>query len=130
MGGFRHERIAEMIHREIAQRLRNDIKDHRLVPISITHVAVTRDLSRATVQYCPLGGGDVGEDLRDAVNDAARALRGPIGRVLRLRHSPELVFEIDTHTDRAMYVSKLLDDTRAEREGRDPADDAADADGE
>ncbi len=121
MGGYRHERIAEMIHREVAKRLRTEMKDPRLEPISITHVAVTKDLGRAVIQYCPLGGGDVGEQLAEAVSDAARSMRGPIGRALRLRHAPELVFEVDTHTEHAMFVSNLLNTTRAEREAREAA---------
>ncbi len=135
MPTYRPERIAEMIHRELAQRLVNDIKDPRLVPISITQVAVTRDLRQATVQFLPLGGGDVGPELRDALHDAARRLRGPIGRDLRLRYSPEIVFQVDRHTENALRVSKLLDAVQRERQVREGGDDqvigaASVADGE
>ena len=58
MGGFRAERVAEMIHRELAERLRREVKDPRLEPISITHVKVNGDLSRAIVDFLPLGGGE------------------------------------------------------------------------
>ena len=119
MGGYRHERIAEMVHREVAQRLRTEIKDPRMVPLSITHVDVNRDLSRAIISFCPLGGGGVSAELRACVDDVARGLRGPIGRALRLRHAPELVFTYDTHTDRALMLSDLLYKTQRERELRD-----------
>ena len=115
MGGYRAERVAEMIHKELAQRLRLELKDPRLEPISITHVKVTRDLSRATVDFMPLGGGEVGADLRDALDEAARTLRGPIGRALRLRHAPEIVFREDTHTEQAIRVTQLLEEIAAER---------------
>ncbi len=128
MGTYRHERVAELIHSEVAQRLRTEMKDPRLVPLSITHVAVTRDLSRAIIQYCPLGGGDVSADLREAVDEAARAMRGPIGRALRLRHAPDLVFQVDTHTDQAMYVSRLLDDNKTERDIREDVEDVEEND--
>ncbi len=84
MRGHRAERIAEMIHRELAVRLRRDIKDSELVPISITRVEVTRDLRRADVRYMPLGGGQAPESLQDAMERAARALRGPIGRAFEV----------------------------------------------
>lgn len=119
MPTWRPERIAEMVHRELAERLRNDIKDPRLTPISITHVVVTRDLRQATVHFLPLGGGEVGADLREALAEAARRLRGPIGRDLRLRHAPELVFEIDHTTEKALKVGQLLDQVRRERAERD-----------
>lgn len=76
MGGYRHERIAEMVHREVAQRLRTEIKDPRMVPLSITHVDVNRDLSRAIISFCPLGGGGVSAELRAGIDDVARGLRG------------------------------------------------------
>ncbi|MBW1877743.1 MAG: 30S ribosome-binding factor RbfA [Deltaproteobacteria bacterium] len=116
MGGYRVERVAEMIHRELAQRLLVEVKDPRLVPISITQVQVTRDLSRATVDFMPLGGGEVSEDLRQALDDAARTLRGPIGRALRLHHSPELVFRHDTHTEEAFRVTRILEELAAAQE--------------
>ncbi len=108
MGGYRAERVAEMIHRELAQRLRMEVKDPRLEPVSITHVQVTRDLSRATVDYLPLGGGAPSEDLADALKEAGKQLRGPIGRALRLRHAPEIVFQVDAHTEQAIRVTQLL----------------------
>jgi ribosome-binding factor A len=115
--------MPEMIHRELADRLRSDIKDERIGMLSITHVEVTRDLSRATISYMPLGGGAPSEDLVDAIDQAARQLRGPIGRVLRLRHAPELVFVYDEHTDAAFRVTALIDKLGAERRQREAASD-------
>jgi ribosome-binding factor A len=116
MGGFRPERVAEVIHREVAQRIRTDVKDPRLADLSITRVEVTRDIGRARVLWVPLGGGEVAADIGEALDDAARTLRGPIGRALRLRHAPELVFQRDTHLDAALKVTGLLDRLRSERE--------------
>lgn len=119
MPSFRPERVAAMIHRELAQRLRLEIKDPRVVDVSITDVAVSRDLSRATVSYMPLGGGEPSEQLREGLEDAAKRLRGPIGRALRLRHAPELVFAYDTHTERAIAVTMLIEQLSAERSGEE-----------
>ncbi len=116
MAGFRAERVAEMIHRELSQRLRLEIKDPRITEVSITKVDVTRDLSRATVSYMPLGGGAVPDEMRAGLGDAAKRLRGPIGRALRLRHAPEIVFEYDKFTEEAVRMTQLLDKLSAERE--------------
>ena len=123
MPGYRPERVAEMIHRELAERLRSDIKDERLAMLSMTSIEVTRDLSRATVRYMPLGGGAPSEDLVEALEAAAKRLRGPIGRALRLRHAPELVFVYDEHTDAAFRVTALIH--RLGRERRAKGDEAA-----
>lgn len=119
MPGYRPARVAEMIHRELAQRLQSEIKDPRVQPISITAIDVTRDLSRATVSFMPLGGGAPSDELREGLAAAARQLRGPIGRALRLRHAPELVFTYDDRTDAAIRVTSLLDRLAAERRERD-----------
>lgn len=123
MAGWRHERVAEMVHQELAVRLRRDIKDPDLTDLSITRVEVTKDLSRATVWYLPLGGGDVSPELAAAVERAGRQLRGPVGRALRLRTAPELVFQVDHKLEEAVRITSLLDQIGRER--RAAADDAA-----
>lgn len=122
MRGYRPERVAELIHRELGQRLLTEIKDPRVTPISITKVDVNRDLSRAVIHYLPLGGGVPDPDLIDGLDHAARQLRGPIGRALRLRHSPELVFEFDTHTEDAVRITQLLTEIGDDLRERDEAE--------
>ena len=109
MGGYRAERVAELIHRELALRLPRDVKDHRLVPISITRVVVARDLGRAVAYYLPLGGGEAGEALAAALKGAGSRLRGPIGRALGIRHAPQIVFERDRHSEEAFRVTELIE---------------------
>jgi ribosome-binding factor A len=109
MTSYRPERVAEMVHREVAMRLRTDIKDEALMATSITRVTMTRDLSRATVFFLPFGGGEVSKDLTEGLERAARRLRGPIGRALRLRNAPELVFLVDAHHEEAVRITHLLD---------------------
>jgi len=116
MPRYRASRLAELIHKELARRLRTEVKDPRLVDLSITGVELTPDLRRADIHYMPLGGGEIGDDLVDALDDVARALRGPIGRALRVRYSPELVFHPDEHTEAAFRVTRILDELRAGRD--------------
>jgi ribosome-binding factor A len=108
MPTHRPERIAEMIHMEIAQRLLRDIKDPLLTPISITRVEVPRDLGCANVFYLPLGGGNASAALQEALVRAGKQIRGPIGRALRLRTAPELIFKFDVDHEQAVKVSLLL----------------------
>jgi ribosome-binding factor A len=127
MPGHRPERVAEMVHRELAERLRTDVKDPRVTPISITAIQVNRDLSRAEVSFLPLGGGRPSTELSEGLAEAAKKLRGPIGRALRLRHAPEIVFEWDEKAEEAFHVMGVLERLRREREERDvdaQADDA------
>lgn len=122
MAGHRPERIAELIHKELAKRLRLEVKDPRVTDISITHVKVSGDLRYARIHYMPLGGGAASEELQAGMVEAAKQLRGPIGRALRLRHSPELEFVVDTHTHDAIRMTSLLDQLSAERAERETGD--------
>lgn len=108
MGGYRAERIAQLIHREIAVLLQH-AKDDRLGLLSITRVEVTKDLRRATVWYLPLGADAVSDDVKDALGQAARQWRGPVGRALGIHHAPELAFSLDKRTVDAVRVASLLD---------------------
>ena len=119
MPSYRPERIAEMIHRELAQRLRLEVKDPRVTDISITSIHVSKDLKRADVHYLPLGGGEASSELQEGLEEAARQLRGRIGRALRLRHAPELNFQVDHQFDEAVRVTRLLDRLQQERDERE-----------
>jgi ribosome-binding factor A len=115
MPSYRPKRVAEMVHKEVSHRLRVEIKDPRISSISITNVEVSRDLQGAVISYLPLGGGVPSEELLAGLSDAARRLRGPIGRALRLRRAPNLHFVYDSNFEDAIRVSNLLDRLGAER---------------
>jgi ribosome-binding factor A len=119
MKGHRSDRIAEMIHSELAVRLRRDVKDPRVTPISITGVNVSGDLKKAVIEWMPLGGGEGSADLAEGLKEAARRMRGPVGRALRLRHAPELIFQQDIHTEEAIRVGQLLEQLSQRREEHD-----------
>lgn len=115
MAGFRHERVAEQIHREVSARLLREIKDPRYTPISVTRVDVTKDLRRAVIQYLPLGGNEPSDELVEGLNDIAKHLRGPVARALRLQFAPELVFQVDHTTDQAIRVMSIIEKLAYER---------------
>ncbi len=116
MPGYRHTRIAELVHAEVATLLRHETKDPRLVDISITRVDVSRDLKKAMIEYLPLGGGAISADLKDALRDVSRKFRGPVGRALGIRHAPELHFVPDTTTEAAIRVTQLISNISRQQE--------------
>lgn len=118
MPGYRPQRIAELIHRELAQRLQRELRDPNLPHVSVVHVEVTRDLGVAKIAWSPLGGGAPSKELVQAIDDAARRLRGPIGRALGTRHSPELRFQLDDHTETAVRMTSLLNRIKGELDAR------------
>ncbi|MFN7144498.1 MAG: 30S ribosome-binding factor RbfA [Myxococcota bacterium] len=126
MSSRRAERIASVIHAELARLLREEVKDPRIGTISITGVSVKPDLSIARVRYLPLAGaGDRGL-VQAGLEAAARFLRGPLGRALGIRHAPEIRFELDPNIEYAAHMDQLLRNLPASA----PEDAAASEEGE
>jgi ribosome-binding factor A len=45
----------------------------------------------------------------DALQSASRYVRGELGNVVKLRHTPELTFVEDRSTEKAIALSKTLE---------------------
>lgn len=107
MASRRPDRIASIIHKELSRLLLEDNKDPKLVPISITEIRMNPDLALARVRYVPLGGKEA-PGLQTALENFARRQRGPIGRILGIRHAPELRFERDLNFEHAAHIHEIL----------------------
>ena len=110
----RARRVAEQVQRILSEMLRREVRDPRLKPLTITHVKLSPDLSHAWVYYAPLSGDSHDALQREILEDAALYLRGPLGRALRLRLSPQLHFQPDEELERSNRLEELI--TRAVRE--------------
>ena len=110
----RARRVAEQVQRILSEMLRRDVRDPRLKPLTITHVKLSPDLSHAWVYYTPLSADAHDVLQREILEEAAVYLRGPLGRALRLRLSPQLHFQPDEELERGHRLDDLI--TRAVRE--------------
>ena len=97
--------INEEIQKELSALLRT-VKDPRVqdVMISITRVETTPDL-RYTKVYVSFLQEDKAKDAMAGLKSAAGYLRRELGRTLRLRYSPEIVWTLD---DSITYGAKML----------------------
>jgi ribosome-binding factor A len=102
----RSRRVAQQIQRTLSELLRREIKDPRLGMVTLTEVRVSNDLAYAKVYYSVLGGD--AEQTREILEEAADMLRGPLGRALGLRHSPELRFVPDELIEGGARLSELI----------------------
>jgi ribosome-binding factor A len=110
MGKKYQRRVSELVHIHLSNLLERKIKDPRLDMVTITDVVVTPDASRADVYYSALGGEEAQEDAREGLESAAGYLRRELGRELRLRNIPELVFHYDRSVERGERISAILDE--------------------
>ena len=114
--GHRTGRLGEEIKKIISELLVRGLKDPRLsAMISVTAVKVTNDGSYATVFLSVLGLNPDEEkaekqqqDTLDALNSAKGFIRKEIGRQVKLRHVPDLIFKIDKSLEYGRHISKII----------------------
>ena len=114
-------RVSEMIRGHLMDLLERKANDPRLQMITITDVVVTPDAVRADVHFSVLGGAEAQADAQAGLESAAGWLRREIGRRLRLRNTPELVFRYDPSLERGEHIATILDELGlSEEEDRNP----------
>src|SRR5690554_3136602 len=105
----RIERINEEIKKELSILLKSDIKDPRISGmISITNVKVTNDLRYAKVYVSIYGTDQQREDSIKGLESAGGYLRKEIGKKIRLRYVPELIFVQDNSIEYGMHIESIL----------------------
>ena len=72
--------------------LTEEARDPRIGLVTVTNVAITRDLTRASVSYVVHGDADQRDRTQEGLEAAAVAVRRRIGSELQLRVVPEVVF--------------------------------------
>lgn len=116
---YRAGRLGEEIKKIISDLLLKEIKDPRLEGklVSITAVKVSSDGSHATVYFTYLSiGGDNTADIEsdenaevlEALNSCKSFIRKEIGKNVKLRHTPEIVFKHDTSSEYGMHIEELI----------------------
>jgi ribosome-binding factor A len=84
------------------------LKDPRIGFVTVTAVRFTGDLRHARVLVSVLGDEDAKSETMSGLGSARAFLRSELGRQMRLKYLPELVFELDRATDVAERVEALL----------------------
>jgi len=121
-------RINEDIHRELSALLR-DIKDPRINQgmISITSVDTSGDLGQTKV-YLSVYDLKSKKDFMKGLKSASGHLRYELGRALNLRHTPQLLFELDKSIERGANIASILNnlDISNDEETEETPEDAVD----
>ena len=103
----RTRRIAEEIRKIVSTMLINGIKYPRINSlVSVTDVEVTSDLSYAYIYVSILGGDE--ESTLDGLKSACGYIRREVGKNIKIRHTPEIIFKIDDSLLKGMYMDELI----------------------
>jgi len=93
----------------VLSRLLRDIKDPRVQQgmISVTRVETTGDLGYCKVWLSVMGMQDE-KEFKKGLKSAGGWLRRELGRAMNLRHTPELIFEIDHSIEYGAHISQVI----------------------
>lgn len=118
----RSERMAELLRRELAEIVRDEIKDPRLGFVSFTEVRMSRDLSHAVIYCSVLNSEDQSESI-EVLNRAVGFIRKEIARRIKARIVPTLKFAIDDSIIRGAAMDSLISKAMKNDKSRDETDD-------
>jgi len=112
----RANRIGDLIREVICEMLLRDLNDPRLESVTITEVAVTSDLKLATVFFSARGDRPKEEASLQGLQSAAGYIRRRLGKELRLRHTPDLLFRLDHSFDYGSKIDRIIQTLQQEKD--------------
>jgi ribosome-binding factor A len=104
----RANRVGEQMKKELGEIIGRKMKDPRIGFVTVTDVQVTGDLQQATVYISVLGDEKQRENTLIGLAKAKGFIRSEIGQRIRLRKTPEILFEFDESIDYGNRIDTLL----------------------
>ena len=113
----RIERVNSLIRQEISELLQRQVKDPRLGNfITVNEVSTSPDLKYARVFVSCIDSGVEKEEVLSALASASGFFRREVAKSLKLRYTPELIFQWDDSIERAEHISQLIDEVISEQD--------------
>jgi ribosome-binding factor A len=107
----RTSRIGEVIMRELAQMIQQELSDPRVGMVTVSHVDITSDLKYAKVYVTRLNGIESEQDVDECIaglTNAAGFLKRGIAKRVEIRSIPELRFLYDKSLDHGFRMDELI----------------------
>ena len=107
----------------VLSKLIRDIKDPRVQQgmISITRVETTGDLRYAKVWLSVMGLQDE-KEFKKGLKSASGWLRRELGNSMKLRYTPELVFEVDHSIEYGAHINQVISSLDIKHDTEDDPD--------
>jgi len=121
----RVERVASLIRREVSELLIGGIKDERVSQgmVSVTTVEVAGDLQHCKIFVSIFGSEDDRSQAMAGLRSASAYVKGELGRRLKMRRTPEVLFVLDRGLEKGTSVLGLLNRLEEQRQEKgEPAE--------
>jgi len=120
MSGVRHERVRELLKREIGEAIRREFAAGDVGLITVNDVVPAGDLKSAVVYVSILGNTDQQKRGLLKLNDARIRIQALVARAVVLKYTPLLKFVADDTIVRGNRVLQIIE----ELEKTEPSGDA------
>jgi ribosome-binding factor A len=110
MANGRMRRVDEAVREVLSDAIAKDLRDPRVGFVTVTGVKTSPDLRHARVFVSVFGDEQVRSDSLEGLRSAHGFLQGRVAAELRLKHTPMLEFDYDESVDRAMRLSRLMEE--------------------
>jgi ribosome-binding factor A len=114
MEGKRSEKVADLIRKEISEMLLRSIKDPRIGFVTVTRVKASEDCRSARVYYSVVGTAEAREQSTAGLNSAKGYIRRELGHRLKLKYTPDIIFQFDPSIEYAVHMGELIDHLQEE----------------
>jgi ribosome-binding factor A len=105
----RNRRIADVLQRELAALIREELRDRQLGMLTVSGVKVSPDLAHAKVYITLLDNQLSAVEVVQVLNGKAGLLRHRLAQRLAMRTVPRLTFTYDDSTVRGNEISALIE---------------------
>ena len=117
MSSQRVKKVESVMRREISDVITHELRDPRLVGVTVIDVVAAPDLKRATVYYRIV---DMHDETRkaagEALGKAKSAVRKIVGDRMSMKYTPEIDFKYDATEDKAQKIEDLLNTIKRDEE--------------
>jgi ribosome-binding factor A len=111
---LRHERVRELLKREIGEAIRREFHVNDAGLITVNAVDVGGDLKSAVVFISILGNPDQQKRGLQLLNDNRIRIQGIVGKSVALKFTPTLKFVVDDSIVRGNRVLQIIEDLEKE----------------
>jgi ribosome-binding factor A len=110
MREIRQKRVESLLKEKISEIiLKNELKDPRLDEfITISRLQIAKDLKLAKVYISYLGDEKTHTIIVDVLNNAAGFIQGLLGKRIRLKHTPRLLFIVDRSLEKGFEITQKI----------------------
>ncbi len=112
----RADRVSDLIREVMGEMLLKELNDPRLEAVTITAVEMTDDLKLATIFFSAMGSPPREEEALHGLQSATGYIKKKLGRELRLRYIPDLLFKVDHSFDYGSKIDRLLRTIQEEKD--------------